>query len=60
LAKGGPKRKRRGTASSPCPRCGYNSSVVTTNRVEGQVIRVRRCLRYKTHVFKTKEVQISS
>jgi len=54
------KKKRRGAVSSPCPMCGGNSHVVITNRVEGVVIRTRRCLRRAAHTFKTKEVHISS
>ena len=53
-------RKRRGAVSSPCPTCGSNSHVIITSRVEGVVIRTRRCLQNPGHVFKTKEVRVAS
>jgi hypothetical protein len=54
-----PRKRQRGAASVPCPKCDGNSSVVITGRVEEAVVRTRRCLTNPRHTFKTKEVVIN-
>jgi hypothetical protein len=54
------KPRKRGTVSAVCPVCGANSGVTITSRVEGIVIRTRKCLGKHPHTFKTKEISIAS
>jgi hypothetical protein len=54
------KRRRNGAVSSPCPKCGRNSHVVVTSRVDGVTVRARKCFGRKAHLFYTKEVPVQS
>jgi len=50
------KKRARGGASAPCPKCGGPSHVEVTRRVEGTVRRSRRCTKKKCgHRFTTLE-----
>ena len=50
-----PKKRTRGTASLPCPRCKATTRVLRTSRDTEAVIRERICTGKSHHRFKTTE-----
>ena len=52
-----PKKRERGGASHPCPKCGGPTHVIITRRREEAVNRRRACL-LCDHEFGTREVAV--
>ena len=48
-------KRKRGTASIPCPHCKADTQVLRTTRVKRRVIRERRCTGDPRHRFETTE-----